>query len=119
MPTYTYACSKCGHAFDVFHAMSAAPKVRCEKCKGACKKQLGTGSGFIFKGSGFYETDFKDKKGTPEKKESGDTKSSDTKASDAKPEAKPEAKPAAKPEAKPADRTASKSAAKAKKPSKG
>ncbi len=114
VPTYTYACSKCGHAFDVFHAMSAAPKVRCEKCKGTCKKQLGTGSGFIFKGSGFYETDFKDKKGTPEKKESGESK-----AAEAKPESKPEAKPAAKPEAKPADKQASKSAAKAKKPSKG
>lgn len=110
MPTYTYACSKCGHAFDVFHAMSAAPKVRCEKCKAACKKQLGSGAGFIFKGSGFYETDFKDKKGTPEKKESSESKAAD---------AKPEAKPAAKNDTKPAAKPAAKAPAKAKKPSKG
>lgn len=116
MPTYTYACAKCGHSFDVFHGMSAAPKVKCAACgKGPCVKQLGTGAGFIFKGSGFYETDFKDKKGTPDKKEGSEAKAAPkTDAAPAsKPDAKPEAKPAAKPE------TAKKSSAKAKKPSKG
>ena len=64
MPTYSYECGKCGHVFDVFHAMSATPKVRCEKCNSPrTQKLLGTGAGIIFKGSGFYETDFKDKKG--------------------------------------------------------
>lgn len=110
MPTYTYACKKCGHVFDVFHAMSASPKVKCETCgKSPCEKQLGTGAGFIFKGSGFYETDFKDKKGTPEKKESGESK-----PAEAKGDAKAEKAPAAKAESKPA----AKPAAKAKKPSK-
>lgn len=101
MPTYSYACGKCGHVFDVFHAMSAAPKVKCEACGSAkCQKQLGTGAGFIFKGSGFYETDFKDKKGKPDKKEGADSKP-EPKA-DAKPEKKADAKPAAdtKPAAK-------------------
>ncbi len=65
MPTYTYKCKKCGADHDVFHAMSAAPKVACPECGGACVKQLGTGSGIIFKGSGFYETDYKKKSGGP------------------------------------------------------
>lgn len=113
MPTYSYECGKCGHRFDVFHAMSATPKVKCESC-GSLKttKQLGTGSGFIFKGSGFYETDFKDKKGTPDKKPESvkaDAKS-ETKA-ETKAEPKTEAKPAKKAEPKPA---ASKSARKTK-----
>ncbi len=65
MPTYTYQCVSCGHAFDVFHPMNAKPKVNCEACGNRCDRLLGTGAGLIFKGSGFYETDFKDKKGTP------------------------------------------------------
>ena len=108
MPTYTYACSKCGHSFDVFHAMSATPKIKCEKCGASAKKQLGTGAGFILKGSGFYETDFKDKKGKPEKKEGGETKAESS--GESKAETKTEAKPAKKAESKPA--------AKSKKPAK-
>jgi predicted nucleic acid-binding Zn ribbon protein len=45
--------------------MNAKPKVKCEECDGACRKLLGMGSGIIFKGSGFYETDYKKKKGEP------------------------------------------------------
>ena len=108
MPTYTYACGKCGHSFDVFHAMSASPKVKCEECGAACKKQIGTGAGIIFKGSGFYETDFKEKKGKPEKKDGGESKS-ETKA-ETKSEGKAESKPGKKADAKPA--------AKSKKPAK-
>lgn len=48
--------------------MSAKPRVKCEKCGGPCQKLLGMGSGIIFKGGGFYETDFKDKKGVPPEK---------------------------------------------------
>ncbi len=66
MPTYTYRCKKCGHEHMEFHAMSAAPRVRCGVCKGMCEKQIGSGAGIIFKGSGFYETDYKKKSGTPE-----------------------------------------------------
>ena len=66
MPTYTYRCKKCGHEHTEFHAMSASPRVRCEVCKGVCEKQIGTGAGIIFKGSGFYETDYKKKSGVPE-----------------------------------------------------
>ena len=125
MPTYSYACGKCEHVFEVFHSMSANPEVMCAKCgKGPCVKQLGTGAGFIFKGSGFYETDFKDKKGTkevepksepkgePKGETKGETKSEPVSESKSEPraEAKSEVKAEAKPEKKPA---ASKSAAKA------
>ncbi|MCD6287692.1 MAG: zinc ribbon domain-containing protein [Candidatus Hydrogenedentes bacterium] len=63
MPTYEYECRKCGHVFEKFHSMSEKPRVRCPKCKGPSKKLLGTGAGIIFKGSGFYETDYKRKNG--------------------------------------------------------
>ncbi len=60
MPTYDYKCQKCGHVFEVFHAMSASPKVVCEKCgDGKVKRLIGAGAGLIFKGTGFYQTDYK------------------------------------------------------------
>jgi putative FmdB family regulatory protein len=74
VPTYTYECKKCGHEQHEFHAMSASPRIRCVECNGVCVKMMGTGSGIIFKGSGFYETDYKKKSGSPEsapRKESG------------------------------------------------
>jgi len=80
MPTYTYHCAKCDHYFDVFHGMNETPELRCESC-GAKKvtKQIGTGGGIIFKGGGFYETDYKAKKGeapkeAKESKDSGEAK---------------------------------------------
>lgn len=68
MPTYSYECGGCGYVLDVFHGMSAEPTVKCDQCGKKCKRLMGTGAGFIFKGTGFYETDFKDKKGTPPEK---------------------------------------------------
>ena len=59
VPTYTYQCKKCGHAFDLFHAISAQPHVECPECQGECTRLIGTGAGIIFKGSGFYQTDYK------------------------------------------------------------
>lgn len=59
VPTYTYQCKDCGHSFDLFHGISATPRVKCEKCKGKCIRLIGTGAGIIFKGSGFYQTDYK------------------------------------------------------------
>lgn len=61
MPTYEYKCSACGHAFERFHSMSATPITKCPECgKKKVKKLLGTGAGLIFKGSGFYITDYRD-----------------------------------------------------------
>jgi putative FmdB family regulatory protein len=61
MPTYQYKCKKCGHLFEVFHSMSAEPIKICPKCKGPVKRLIGPGSGPIFKGTGFYQTDYKNK----------------------------------------------------------
>lgn len=61
MPTYDYKCSKCGHIFEAFQKMSDAPLNNCPQCKtsGSVKRMIGSGAGFIFKGSGFYSTDYK------------------------------------------------------------
>ena len=62
MPTYQYECNACGHGFEVMQSM-AEPKLRkCPKCrKLKLHRLIGAGSGIIFKGSGFYETDYKRK----------------------------------------------------------
>lgn len=79
MPTYQYECSACGHEFEELQAMTDARLTKCPKCgKKKLDRLIGSGSGMIFKGSGFYATDHKKK--TP---------------SDSKTEAKPA--PAAKP----------------------
>lgn len=88
MPTYEYECTACGHVFDVFHSMTAKPRIKCPECKGRTKKKIGIGAGIIFKGSGFYETDYKRKSGPKEAKADGDSgkeKSSETKKDEKKP----------------------------------
>lgn len=59
MPTYEYECQKCGHRFEVFQSIKDAPKKTCPECNGRVKRLLGTGAGLIFKGSGFYITDYR------------------------------------------------------------
>lgn len=61
MPTYDYQCSNCKYTFEYFQPMSADPLTECPKCKGLLKRMIGTGAGPIFKGSGFYQTDYKSK----------------------------------------------------------
>ena len=95
MPTYSYQCNRCDHIQDVFHSMSATPQIKCTECGGKCKKLLGTGAGIIFKGSGFYETDYKKKGKAP----ASDTASTATKA-EPKSSGDSTGKPAAKGEAK-------------------
>lgn len=65
MPTYSYRCTQCDHTFEAFHSMSAEPLKDCpnEGCEGSVEKLIGTGSGVLFKGNGFYETDYKKKSG--------------------------------------------------------
>jgi putative FmdB family regulatory protein len=60
MPTYDYLCDACGHALEMFQMMSEAPKRKCPSC-GAPKlrRLIGTGAGVLFKGSGFYQTDYR------------------------------------------------------------
>ncbi len=67
MPTYEYRCSKCKHEFDLFQAMSDKPIKKCPKCnKLSARRLISVGAGLIFKGSGFYATDYK-KKQPPKK----------------------------------------------------
>jgi len=65
MPTYDYECSHCGHVFEVFQKITDASLDKCPKCGKKVKRLISSGSGIIFKGSGFYETDYKKKKGVP------------------------------------------------------
>jgi putative FmdB family regulatory protein len=61
MPTYDYKCSACGHTFEQFQSITAPPIKRCPQCgKAKVKRLIGTGAGLIFKGSGFYITDYRD-----------------------------------------------------------
>jgi putative FmdB family regulatory protein len=127
MPTYEYKCEACGHAFEKFHSMSAAPIKKCPACgKAKVKRLIGTGAGLIFKGSGFYITDYRDKSYTDKAKaESGAGGTTTESKADAKPAegagaaaaaaSSTDAKPAAKSEPTPPKaEAASKSAAKPK-----
>lgn len=60
MPTYDYRCEACGHELEVFQSMSEAPKRKCPRCKKSkLRRKIGGGAGFLFKGSGFYLTDYR------------------------------------------------------------
>lgn len=60
MPTYEYICKVCGHEFEQFQSMKDDPLTTCPECrKNSLKRKIGTGAGIIFKGSGFYCTDYR------------------------------------------------------------
>jgi putative FmdB family regulatory protein len=60
MPTYEYICGNCGYEFEQFQSITARPLRKCPECgKANLKRLIGCGSGVIFKGSGFYETDYR------------------------------------------------------------
>ena len=117
MPTYEYACQKCGAVFELFQSMKDAPievcpKDRCAKArwgKGKVQRQVGTGAGLIFKGSGFYITDYRSEgyKAAAKKDSLNSTPSSSTSASPSTPaksdaaSSKPAAPPASSPKPKP------------------
>lgn len=81
MPNYNYQCSQCGHKFQEFQGMSEKSLTKCPKCKkNKLERLISGGSGVIFKGTGFYETDYKKKPNiesksdsTPAAKESSST----------------------------------------------
>ena len=104
MPTYDYKCDNCGHELETFQSITAKPLRKCPACgKLKLKRLLGTGAGLIFKGSGFYETDYRSesyKKAAESEKPKSDTSKTDTKT-----ETKSETKKAAD---KPASKTTSK-----------
>lgn len=106
MPTYEYQCDECGSVFDIFQSITASPlrKADCETCgeRTKVRRLIGTGGAVIFKGSGFYQTDYRSesyKKAA--KAESGDGKKGDGGKSDSKPASdSKQAKSAAKPKPK-------------------
>ncbi|MBM4175230.1 MAG: zinc ribbon domain-containing protein [Ignavibacteria bacterium] len=84
MPTYDYKCSFCSNVFEVFHGINETPDINCPECSNRAKKHISLNSGIIFKGSGFYITDYKN--------------NTNSKSSAQKPESKAGTKP--KPETK-------------------
>jgi putative FmdB family regulatory protein len=64
MPTYEYECKSCGHSFDIFQSMSDEPLKICPQCGNEIRRIINGGTGVIFKGSGFYVTDKKEKSGS-------------------------------------------------------
>ena len=103
MPTYDYECSACGHTFDELQSFSDPPLSKCPKCK---KKKLnrlfGGGGAILFKGSGFYETDYRRAGQT-----NGDGKAEKSDGEAAKSEAKSEAKTESMSESKPESKSES------------
>jgi putative FmdB family regulatory protein len=60
MPTYDYECDACGHRFELFQSISADPERKCPECKKLkLRRLIGTGAAVVFKGSGFYQTDYR------------------------------------------------------------
>lgn len=114
MPTYEYKCPDCGEAFERFQSIMAAPIKQCPKCgKKHVKRLIGKGAGIIFKGGGFYETDYRSeaysaaaKADSAKPAETSNASSDSATKTDAKPaaDAKPstEAKPAG--DAKPVEK---------------
>ena len=107
MPTYEYKCAACGQKYEMFQSMTEPPKKRCPKCgKNTAERLIGTGAGVLFKGSGFYETDYRSegykKAAEAEKKPAGEN--ADKKGSRGDGQAdKPKTEPAVKkPKKKPA-----------------
>jgi len=76
MPTYEYECLKCGGHFELFQKITDEPRKRCPDCRGAVRRKIGAGAGLLFKGSGFYSTDYRSesyKKGMEADKKQGDS----------------------------------------------
>lgn len=61
MPTYEYECTKCGHKFEAFQKITDKPLDKCPKCSDKVRRLISSGIGIIFKGSGFYATDYRKK----------------------------------------------------------
>jgi putative FmdB family regulatory protein len=109
MPTYDYECDACGHAFELFQSISDPVKKKCPECgKPKLRRLFGTGAAVVFKGSGFYQTDYRSesyKKAAEKDKPAGDSKSESKGESKSGGKAPSEPKPTAKSEKKKAGKT--------------
>ena len=109
MPTYDYECESCGHQFEQFQSITARPTRKCPECgKMKLRRLIGAGAGVIFKGSGFYQTDYRsesykqgeksEKKSSTDKdttKKKDETKAKDSKSTDTTKSAKEDKKKSA------------------------
>jgi putative FmdB family regulatory protein len=88
MPTYDYLCDACGHEFELFQSITDDQKRKCPDCgKLKLRRLFGTGAAVVFKGSGFYQTDYRSesyKKGAEKAKKAKENKKSDKKESKSK-----------------------------------
>ena len=112
MPTYDYECDACDHRFELYQSIVAEPEKKCPKCKKLkLRRLIGTGAAVVFKGSGFYQTDYRsdsykksaaaDSKSTSSEPKSESSSSSTDSKSPATTAAKADSKPAAASEPKP------------------
>ena len=121
MPTYEYVCKACGHEFELFQSMKDGPKRKCPQCgKNTLERKIGTGAAVLFKGSGFYQTDYRseayrksaesDKKPAEAAKADGAAKGAarkpdgpkaDPSTPDTKPAAAPKSEPTSEPKTEP------------------
>lgn len=82
MPTYDYRCNACEHVFEEFQMMSEAELKKCPECKkNKLERLIGSGAGFLFKGSGYYQTDYRSKDYKDAKKADTANKPDSSKAS--------------------------------------
>lgn len=92
MPTYDYKCKDCEHAWEEFQSITAKATKKCPECgKRKAERQIGPGAGIIFKGSGFYQTDYRSD--SYKKAAAADKKQSEPKKSESKSESKSDSKP--------------------------
>lgn len=101
MPTYDYECDACGHKMEIFQGINDAVVKKCPECKkNKFRRLFGSGAAIVFKGSGFYQTDYRSEsykksaaadKTSGESKSSSESKSSESKSSESKTESKPKA----------------------------
>lgn len=101
MPTYDYECDACGHTFELFQSISEPVKKKCPECgKQKLRRLFGTGAAVVFKGSGFYQTDYRSesykKAAEKDKKPSAETKSESKSESSAESKSSPEPKTSGK-----------------------
>ncbi|MFG0314319.1 MAG: FmdB family zinc ribbon protein [Phycisphaerales bacterium] len=110
MPTDEYQCDACGHEMEEFQSITARPLKKCPECgKQKLKRLIGTGAGIIFKGSGFYETDYRSKDYAKAKEADSKAATDSSKSDDSKSEKTGDAKPkkSEKTESKPKAKTTS------------
>ncbi len=119
MPTYEYKCANCEHMFEQFQSITAGTLKKCPSCgKAKLNRLIGAGAAVIFKGNGFYQTDYRSEGYKSSAKSHSETTSSSTSTeskSDTKSEAKSETKPETKAESKPAEKKTSPEKSKPKK----